>query len=352
MSKEITRRSFLRNSAVAAIGILAAACAQPASQVIEKPVTVVVEKKPDETVVQEKVIMHTPTQKVREAPMSIPEPTDSQPEVLPTLRVWHTGDGQQTFLSSTFPEPLRFTCDTWCYENSILDFDSAQMLEGGVIQLRHRWRYREAIVITKATPKPQKVELVAWLEDPASGERVDTGEYPNLNACWQLRYAPSFASKPGTYPDFIKRCFIFTDRGLTFLDQTTRFKIPTFPADHIYNNPPWVQMYLPVWEPLRRAEPNSWADYSTDRYIYPIIGAVSRDGEYLAALATEESHLMCQAWHDCMHNNATWLPAPDGVGKIWRLNIYVLRNDPEELLRRVAADFPRAMELHRNRVPG
>ncbi len=352
--RKVTRRKFLRGAAMAAVR-LAVGCAQLTPQVIEKPFTVVVEKQvlvPVETplaVVVEKVVAPMPLQ--AEGTSTRAEPAESQHEALPTLRGWHAKDGQGTYIFFAFPEPPSFTCDTWCYETEMLEFESDQALESGVIQLRHRWRYREAVMITRATPKLQKLELMAWLEDPASGKRVDSGEYPNLNACWQLRNAPSFASKSDPYPEFVKRCFIFTDHGLTFLDQTTRFKIPTLPPDHISNNSPWVQMYLPVWEPLRRAGPDSWADYSMDRYIYPIIGAVSRDGKYLVALAVEESHLMCQAWHDCLHNSATWLPAPDGVGKVWRQNFYVMENDPEELLRRVAADFPRAMELHKNRVP-
>lgn len=40
----LDRRAFLRSSAMIAVGAIAASCAQPTPQVIEKPVTVVVEK--------------------------------------------------------------------------------------------------------------------------------------------------------------------------------------------------------------------------------------------------------------------------------------------------------------------
>ena len=40
----LSRRDFLRGAAMTAVGVLAASCAQPTPQVIEKPVTVVVEK--------------------------------------------------------------------------------------------------------------------------------------------------------------------------------------------------------------------------------------------------------------------------------------------------------------------
>lgn len=279
------------------------------------------------------------------------EPLDSNPGVLPALGVWCTEDASQTFVSSSFPEPAGFTCDTWCYESKGIDFVSAQAMEQGKIQMRHSWCGHDAQIVTIVTPRLGMVEFLAYLEGNSSGEPVAAIEYPPLNACWQLRNAPAFASKPDPYPEFIKRCFIFTDRGLTFLHETERFRIPVRPPDHTYNNPPWVQMYLPIWERLRRAGPDSWADYSTTRYIYPVIGAISRDGKYLTALANESSSTMCQAWHDCMHNNPNWLPARSGAGKIWRLGIYVLRNDPDELLRRVASDFPGAMKLGDKRVP-
>ncbi|HXG24005.1 MAG TPA: hypothetical protein VNJ09_05565, partial [Chthonomonadales bacterium] len=166
-----------------------------------------------------------------------------------------------------------------------------------------------------------------------------------VNLCWQLVRAPSFASAPNPYPEFIKRCFIFTEKGVTFLDKTTRCKIPVRPPDHPYNNPPWVQMYVGVWQDVPKAGPDSWADYSPDRYIYRIIGAVSRDGKYLAALANDSATLMAQAWHDCMHNNANWAPADAPPEcRIWRIKLYVMENAPEKLLRKVKRDFPRVGE--------
>jgi len=282
---------------------------------------------------------------------TILSPVDSKPGILPALGVWRSEDGQQTLVSSTFPEPAGFTCDTWCYENDSIDFSSAQAMEEGKIQMRHTWRDHAETLITVVTPRPESVEFVAYLEDAGSHKPIAAKEYPAPNACWQLRHAPMFASKPDPYPEFVKRCFIFTDRGLTFLDRTERFNVPPYPPDHRYNNPPWVQMYLPVWERLRQAGPDSWAAYSTDRFIYPVIGAVSRDGRYLAATATEATTMMCQAWHDCMHHSPQWLPTEGGTHKTWRMAIYVLRNDPAELLRRVAADFPGAMTLKDKRVP-
>ena len=125
-------------------------------------------------------------------------------------------------------------------------------------------------------------------------------------------------------------------------------KIPVRPADDRFNNPPWVQMYVGLWQDVPKTNPKGWADTSPDRYTTTVIGAVSRDRRYLAALANDSADSMAQAWHDCMHNNPRWLPAESLPEKrVWRLKIYVMENDPEALLARVAKDFPNARPRRR-----
>jgi len=65
-------------------------------------------------------------------------------------------------------------------------------------------------------------EFVAW---PVLDHRRDSqarlpDQLPGLNLCFQLRNAESFCSRPDPYPEFVKRCFIFTDKVRTFLLQT------------------------------------------------------------------------------------------------------------------------------------
>jgi hypothetical protein len=44
-----------------------------------------------------------------------------------------------------------------------------------------------------------------------------------------------------------------------------------------------------------------------------------------------------------MHNNPLWLPATSPPEKrMWRLKIYVIKNDPNALMARVVKDFPNA----------
>jgi hypothetical protein len=115
------------------------------------------------------------------------------------------------------------------------------------------------------------------------------------------------------------------------------------PADHEHNNPPWVQMYVAASLPVPEMPPNSWAAYSQDRYVTPVIGAMSRDGKYLAAIANDSADSMAQAWHDCMHNNPKWHPAQSPpTEQRWRLAVYAMENDPAALLEKVNADFPGA----------
>jgi dienelactone hydrolase len=270
------------------------------------------------------------------------------PRTLPTLSVWEDdrlSPGRKlTMVSAAFPNVPGFTCHSWCYE-SALDFLGARALDRGRLELRHRVQeHPEVVLVTTVKPEPGAVEFCAHaqLEKGARGRLPDNLLVPNL--CWQLRRAPGFASAPDPYPEFVKRCFIFTEQGRTFLDRTTRRKIPCRAADDSYNDPPWVQMYVGTWQQVPQVGPDSWADYSPDRYTTQVIGAVSRDGKYLAALANDSASAMAQAWHDCMHNNPQWLPADAPPSRrVWRLKIYAMENDPDVLLERVARDFPGAM---------
>ncbi|HSB15868.1 MAG TPA: hypothetical protein VLE22_15530 [Bryobacteraceae bacterium] len=256
-----------------------------------------------------------------------------------------------TLVASTFPNVPDFTCDSWCYEIPV-DFTGTAAISGGRIELRHRvLRYPQVILVTTVTPEPGAVEFVVRpeLDKGATGEVPAGLLLPNL--CWQLIRAPAFASKPEAYPEFAKRCFIFTEKGRTFLGKTTRRNLPNRPEYESMNNPVWAQMYTAVWSRFPSVLPRWSVNFPTtvwseanspDRYTAPVIGTVSRDGKYLAALGNGSAETMLQAFHDCLHNNPEWLPpAAPPAQQSWRLKIYVMENDPEALLKRVAKDFPR-----------
>jgi len=273
---------------------------------------------------------------------TIVKPDNPDPARLPTLEVSHRVEWNQDFyyLSADFPNVPGLICDLWCFESEGLEFAQAEALNGGGVRMRHTWKDHDWEVVTVATPEAGALDVLATLEATGAKKHKIPKEYPGLNVCWQLRRAPNFWSKNQPYPEFVKRCFIFTENGRTFLDQTVRRKIPVRSPDDKYNNPPWVQMYLSRSSPEIKAATNSWADYSPDRFTVPVVGAVSRDGKYQTALVSGSAGTMCQAWHDCMHNNPLWMPGKNGTAKEWRIRIYAMENDSEALLDRVKKDFP------------
>lgn len=265
--------------------------------------------------------------------------TNPAPDKLPTLGVFQSE--KELRVAASFPNVPGFTCDSWCYE-SAMDCVGIAALDGGRLELRHRDHNNpDVIYVTMITPRPGSVEFLARpeLASGAKGPLPDSLQAPNL--CWQLKRAANFASAPEPYPDFVKRCFIFTEKGRTYLGDTDRKLIPCRPATDKENNPPWVQMYVGTWQQAPKTTATSWADYSADKYVSTIIGAVSRDDKYLAAIVSDTSQAMCQAWHDCMHNNASWAPASaEPQERVWRVVIYAMENDPAALVQRALSDFP------------
>lgn len=273
-------------------------------------------------------------------PITAPNP---RPQSLPTLAV--RLDGTMPIVAMTFPEIPDGAAEAWCYESDF-DYLGARALGGGRLELRHRERKRpQVVLVTTLTPEPGAVEVLVRAERDRSQapDAYLPSDLPFTNLCFQLRRAPAFASAPDPYPQFVARCFLFTEKGRTFLDRTARKKIPVRPDNDPYNDPPWVQMYLGTWQEAPTQTAGMWADYSPDRYSTTLIGTVSRDGRHLVALGNDSASVMAQAWHDCLHNNAQWEPASAPPEKRrWRIKVYVQRNDPAALLRRFARDFPRA----------
>lgn len=256
------------------------------------------------------------------------------PARLATLQVWQAPG--ELMVEASIPSVPGFTCNSWCYEGHY-EFVSGRDLGDGRLELRHRLVDSPGVVaVTTMTPAFDSVDIAARLEreDGRNGPIPASAPAPNL--CWQLKASSDFASEPDPYPEFFARCFIFTEAGRTFLDKTTRRKIPARPADDLENNPPWVQIYGPASEPSRRSKPGAWADYAAEGWMVPVVGTISRDKKSLAAIAAPDAASLCQAWHDCMHINARSF----GADREWRLKIYAMKNDPAKLLERVRADFP------------
>ena len=253
------------------------------------------------------------------------------------------------YVWASFPEVPGFTCDSWCYESAV-DLVSHEMSDDGKMVMKHRDRNQPHVLyVTTVTPEPGAVEFSARAvvdrEKDVGGKLPD--RLQSMNLCFQLRRAEGFRSQPDPYPKFVRRCFLFTESGRTFLlDTHRRPSLHRFDADDSRNNPPWVQMYVGVWVPAPGVQGKGWAEYSTDRYTVPVIGTISRDGKHLVAIANGSADSLCNAWHDCLHNNPKWQPtdAPPKEQR-WRMKVYLMPNDPEALLARVGKDFPEAMRL-------
>lgn len=246
--------------------------------------------------------------------------------------------------------------DLLCYEHSQVTFVDAKTASSGGLELRHRSNEQpHVLLITTVTPEPGAVEFSMRGEVDTSidaeGKLPETLPSPNL--CFRVKRAEDcFSSYPHPFPEFIGRCFIFTEEGRKFLLDTKRFPLPRAAADDVRNNPPWVQEYLPVWKPLPPESTGlTWYNRSADRFTVPVMGVVSRDKKYLTAIANDTSDVMTQAWQECLHNNPKWAPADaPPEEQRWRVKIYIMPNDPEMLLERVGVDFPGVLKLRENAV--
>ena len=274
----------------------------------------------------------------RQAPRAVvPNPA---PERLPTLTSWKKG--KELLVSIRFPGPGGLASDAWCYEGGF-DFVRAEPAPDGRLTLYHRVHdHPHVLLATVVTPEEGAVDFSARLiVDPTVKNAPALPEdIPAPNLCWQLRPDPAYSSYPEVYPEFTRRCFIFTEKGRTFLSETDRQPIPVRPANDRENNPPWVQTYFPAGQPRPGTPKDSWSGFSSSPFVSPLIGVVSRDRKHLAALASVSAPMMSQAWHDCLHNNPPWLPvgAPP-VERRWHVRVYFMENDPAALLARTQRDF-------------
>ena len=74
---------------------------------------------------------------------------------------------------------------------------------------------------------------------------------------------------------------------------------------------------------------------------FSLVGAVSRDGEHLAAWGCYQCSGIGQGWHDCLHLLSDLSLDYDGeTSRIASRSVfYFMENDADELLARYKADF-------------
>jgi hypothetical protein len=238
-----------------------------------------------------------------------------------------------TVVAGDFPE-LR--CDIWCYEDR-LGKPVGHEKDGETLVLTHRWN--EAKVTSRFVPVDDGVEIRVEVSGP-DADAVKA--VASLNPCCQFRYSDAFRNRGDYVDDFVARCFVILERGLTHLDQTRRIPGTRERENDKANLPkPWIQEYFPVWRKHPGQVPGQ-RGYSLDRPVYPLIGCTSRDGKYLAAIAWPETRSLGQVWHDCLH------PRP-AIGESYDAEtsrtvscgrIYFLPNNEATLLAAFRRDFP------------
>ena len=131
----------------------------------------------------------------------------------------------------------------------------------------------------------------------------------------------------GNQSNYINKSFIFTDRGLTFLDKTRRTE------EAIYRG---GQVYVPKGINLDDVNPRP---ISLDQPVNGLIGCVSADDRYLLAMAWDHTQELFQGVIVCLHNDPRVGGLKAGETKKLRGKIYFLRNDPALLVKRYKRDF-------------
>ena len=129
--------------------------------------------------------------------------------------------------------------------------------------------------------------------------------------------------------NYVERSFIFTDKGLTFLDQIPRAE------EAVYRG---GQVYVPKGINLDDVNPRP---ISSIKPANGLIGCVSADEKYLLATASDQTHELFQGVIVCLHSDPRIGGLKAGQTKTIRQKIYILKNDPDELLKRYRRDFGR-----------
>ena len=129
--------------------------------------------------------------------------------------------------------------------------------------------------------------------------------------------------------NYIAKSFIFTGRGLTTLDKTRRTE------EAIYRG---GQVYVPKGINLDDVNPRP---ISPDAPVNDLIGCFSRDNKYLLAMAWDKTQELFQGVIVCLHNDPRVGGLKPGETKKLQGKVYLMRNDPETLLKRYRKDFPK-----------
>jgi hypothetical protein len=127
--------------------------------------------------------------------------------------------------------------------------------------------------------------------------------------------------------NYTARSFIFTERGLTTLDQTKRTE------EALYRG---GQVYVPKGINLNDVNPRP---LSGDSPTNGLIGCFSADNKYILATAFDRTHELFEGVYVCLHSDPHVGGLAPGETKAFHGKIYFMTNDIPALLKRYEADF-------------
>jgi len=259
------------------------------------------------------------------------------------------------------PDIQGLECELWCYEGAGKGIDSKSaehrkekdgtlvlIHKGGAVTLTSRFIPSPGAVDIEVTVSGPRKELLEAFPPPADPRELDLGDSVlapgSINPCWQFKKSPAFGcqDREKYVQDFVARCFVILEDGLTLMKDTKRIPGTRKDRPRVNQPNPWIQEYVPIWRRHPGQRPGK-RGYSTDRPVYPIIGVVSRDGRHLAAIAWPETATLGQVWHDCIHPRPRISESYDKKTNEIRSRgkIYFMENDGKKLIAAFKKDFPK-----------
>ena len=188
-------------------------------------------------------------------------------------------------------------------------------------ELRFRTRVDPSVVVLhEARIEPDGVELRFLLSNEGSNAVPVQWFQP---AC--IRVADFTGCVQSNYT---RRSFVFTAKGRRSLDRIQRTVEGRYPGG---------QVYLPPWTAEADANPRP---VSPERLVSGLIGCVSQDGKWILAAASDQTHELFEGVYVCLHSDPLIGGLKPGESKRLRQKLYLVRNDPEELVRNYRRDFP------------
>jgi hypothetical protein len=254
-------------------------------------------------------------------------------------------DGKQLKLLVRHAE-IGLVCELWCYEAGSFQYGKGSKSGDGSVVFIHTSGKMTAT--TRFTPSGEsRVSMDVSVQGPI--EELKKVVY--MGPCMQLWHSEKF-KREDSLVDFARRCFLYTMRGPVGMLDTARGPMKGFKPDGPENNPPYTQWYVPIG----RVHPGDiWAfGASGDRPLYGIVGAVSRDGRWVAAIGCAHTRTLGQGWHDCIHyvpEMQAYLDERKGQ-LLQRTTLYVMPNDKRRLLENFQQDFPQRQDSQIRVSPG